>query len=408
MAAAYDLHNPEIDTSLRTRELQLQITYSDEWTDTDSGLIADEDIDLSYDPSWGIPTANAIISPNLDPQLEGRIAIDYKDHIQSIWDRTRTITQDGLEVIGPNGMAVDSCTDCHTSSGDTMVPAGQLDLTSGIADDIFTRSFLELTRTDNEQWITTTNGLADRQRICTLTDEEGVETQIIQFFNVPASVNRGSALASNGFFNCFEVDNSPLCGNFMQDISEPPANCTDDGGTVNQDGILTTKIVPDTFTEAQTLMATDGLDLTADPELMSLLNSHCSDCHSSTADAMDRQEPFHGDDDPDMAYEALKTSVNLVNPGASLFVFRVGTQNHNCWSGDCAADAASLQQAISNFAAVVPETEIDNSIPGGSIADQGTFNHYQLLSPSELRLISEWLDIGSPFYTNPFDPRLFQ
>jgi hypothetical protein len=407
MAEAYDIHKPDSDDTLRTRDLQLQLTYSDEWTDTANGLIADSDIDLSYDAAWGIPDSNAIISPNLDPQLNGRIAIDYKDHIQSIWDRPRVITQNGLEVIGPDGTAVDSCTDCHTSNNDTVVPAGQLDLTDGIANGILTRSYLELTRTDNEQWITTTNGLADRQRICTVTDINGVETQQIQFFNVPASVNRGSARASNAFFNCFELDNSPSCGTFIQDISTPPANCTDDGGTVNQDGILTTKIVPDTFAEAQVLMAANGQDLTADPELMYLLNTHCSSCHSSTA-AGNQQMPFHGDADPDTAYEALKPSVNLVNPAASLFVFKVGTQDHQCWSADCNADAAQLEQAITNFAAAVPETEIDNSIPGGSVVDQGTFNHYQLLSPSELRLISEWLDIGSPFYTNPFDPRLFQ
>jgi hypothetical protein len=28
------------------------------------------------------------------------------------------------------------------------------------------------------------------------------------------------------------------------------------------------------------------------------------------------------------------------------------------------------------------------------------------LSPSELRLISEWLDIGAQYYNNPFDSRL--
>ena len=28
--------------------------------------------------------------------------------------------------------------------------------------------------------------------------------------------------------------------------------------------------------------------------------------------------------------------------------------------------------------------------------------HYQLLSPSELRLITEWLDIGAQYYNDPF------
>jgi hypothetical protein len=34
--------------------------------------------------------------------------------------------------------------------------------------------------------------------------------------------------------------------------------------------------------------------------------------------------------------------------------------------------------------------------PGGS--------HVGYLSPSELRLVSEWLDIGAQYFNNPFDP----
>ena len=34
----------------------------------------------------------------------------------------------------------------------------------------------------------------------------------------------------------------------------------------------------------------------------------------------------------------------------------------------------------------------------------GTVNHHELLSESELRLISEWVDIGAQYFNNPFDP----
>jgi hypothetical protein len=37
---------------------------------------------------------------------------------------------------------------------------------------------------------------------------------------------------------------------------------------------------------------------------------------------------------------------------------------------------------------------------------QNTVNHAGMLSPAELRLISEWLDIGAQYYNNPFDGRL--
>ncbi|MCZ6829919.1 MAG: hypothetical protein O7F73_10100 [Gammaproteobacteria bacterium] len=45
---------------------------------------------------------------------------------------------------------------------------------------------------------------------------------------------------------------------------------------------------------------------------------------------------------------------------------------------------------------------------GGTVvpATTNTIDHRGLLSPSELRLISEWLDIGAQYYNNPFDTRL--
>lgn len=47
---------------------------------------------------------------------------------------------------------------------------------------------------------------------------------------------------------------------------------------------------------------------------------------------------------------------------------------------------------------------------GGTIvpATRNTVNHIGMLSASELRLISEWLDIGGQYYNNPFDSRLQQ
>lgn len=51
----------------------------------------------------------------------------------------------------------------------------------------------------------------------------------------------------------------------------------------------------------------------------------------------------------------------------------------------------------------------DNCTEDGGIVEPATTNtvdHGNLLSPSELRLISEWLDIGAQYYNNPFDTRL--
>ena len=41
---------------------------------------------------------------------------------------------------------------------------------------------------------------------------------------------------------------------------------------------------------------------------------------------------------------------------------------------------------------------------GDPAAAGGTVDHNALLTPSELRLISEWVDIGAQYFNNPFDP----
>ena len=49
-----------------------------------------------------------------------------------------------------------------------------------------------------------------------------------------------------------------------------------------------------------------------------------------------------------------------------------------------------------------------NCIENGTLVVDTPVDHSGLLSPSELRLISEWLDIGAQYFNNPFDPRLTQ
>lgn len=409
MAEVYNLHNPVGNTSDHVRDMEQQVTYTDEWTDT-SLSTADPNIDLTYDPAWTLPAAYPLIVPNLDPSLAGRIVIHYGDHIQAIWERTRTITLSGSQVLAPDGSAATSCVSCHTTNGNTMVPAGQLDLTgAATGTDPFTVSYLELTRGDNEQWSLTGGGVADRTRLCTqldalgnpVLDSLGNPIVLPVNFPVPAPLSRGSAVASMEFFSCFEGSAPDQCGRFVQDLSPPPANCTDGGGTVTTGGSLTTKNVPPDFATAESYMPT-GTSLTDPTELMGLLRTNCASCHDSMAPSSASAFP-HSDTDNDTAYNALTPYINLVNPAASTFIFRLQVQNHNCWGGSCANSAAEMLTAITNFANAVPATPV--TVPGGSTVSS-TFDHRGLLSPSELRLISEWIDIGTPFYNNPFDSRL--
>lgn len=225
MAEVYDLRRPNGNETLAVRDLSLQLTYSDEWTDTASGLTPDLDLDYSYDPAWtDIPADKPIIVDNLDPQLSGRIVINYIDHIQPIWNRVRTPIDDGA------GNLVDTCTGCHTSNNNAQVPPGQLDLTAAASDidpDHY-RSYRELLSGDTELWINNANTLAERQRECTVTDANGNQIIQITTFPVASTMSSGGANSSAGFFACFELGPAQ-CGRFQQDISAPPANCTDNG-----------------------------------------------------------------------------------------------------------------------------------------------------------------------------------
>ena len=121
MAEIFNFRRPLDNSAETAREIGLHPIYTDEWTDT-ATLTADADIDDTYDPAWtadnDIPVSRSIIVDNLDPTLNSRIVINYIDHIQAIWNRTRAPV-DGI----------DNCVGCHNTQGDTMPAPGQLDLT---------------------------------------------------------------------------------------------------------------------------------------------------------------------------------------------------------------------------------------------------------------------------------------
>ena len=204
------------------RELELHPRYQDQWSDP--LLPADPPIDnLDYSGDWtDLDPARPLIVDNLDPTLPARIVINYIDHIQPIWERSRTAVADS------SGTLIDSCIGCHNSTADTLPPPGQLDLgqqPSDIDPD-HVRSYRELLSNDNQQWLDSGGNLADRQRVCNELDEEGN----LLTFTDPVSIGRpmqaGTARGSTRFFNCFEGAN---CG--APAAPALPDNCLEDGGT---------------------------------------------------------------------------------------------------------------------------------------------------------------------------------
>ena len=91
-----------------------------------------------------------------------------------------------------------------------------------------------------------------------------------------------------------------------------------------------------------------------------ILTTYCAGCHNSQSATS--QQPYFAEADADVAFEAAKPKMDINDPASSRFVIRLGSEFHNCWTSDCAADAAVMQTAITNFAGTVPITQLDSAL----------------------------------------------
>lgn len=140
-----------------------------------------------------------------------RIVINYEDHIQPIWEKSRPIVGAGNVVIGDN-----RCNSCHAASdanGAAQVPAGQLELTSAPSSQNanFMTSYQELFNGDTQRDIAG----APIPRLdggIPVLDDEGNPV----FLSVDRIMSPGSARASRAFFNCVTRNECHL-----QDVDAP-------------------------------------------------------------------------------------------------------------------------------------------------------------------------------------------
>jgi len=114
----------------------VNIEYTDEWTDP---AFATPSASFTY-AYTGIATPNffTLNAQNASPysatstcesqwEARCRTIINYQDHIQPIWDYTPRIDSVSAAVV--------TCTNCHTTLNNTIVPAAQLDLMSNTSDE---------------------------------------------------------------------------------------------------------------------------------------------------------------------------------------------------------------------------------------------------------------------------------
>ena len=91
-----------------------------------------------------------------------------------------------------------------------------------------------------------------------------------------------------------------------------------------------------------------------------VLVANCAGCHSS--ESATAQQPYFADPDVVTAYDAAKPKINLDTPANSRMVIRLRSEFHNCWSGNCSADAQVMENAIATFAGGISPTTVDPNL----------------------------------------------
>jgi hypothetical protein len=200
----------------------LNLYFADEWAV--NGTLANPTLDYRYKTAAALQVPampvnndsclgdlNNPIQPLLHWDISCRIVINYRDHIQPIWDKLRTVDADG------NALATDmQCKSCHSATnamGMTQLPAGQLDLTSNTSDrdDKRVMSYSELFSGDTVKDIAGNPVPELDANNQPVFDADGNPV----FETVGHVMNAGSARGSSRFFNCF--NGAGLCGVSLPD-----------------------------------------------------------------------------------------------------------------------------------------------------------------------------------------------
>ena len=95
-----------------------------------------------------------------------------------------------------------------------------------------------------------------------------------------------------------------------------------------------------------------------------LTELYCVNCHAGAGPGF----PHIAHPDVGTAYRAVvdNQKVNFATPDSSRLVERLVTDNHFCWSGDCAMDGAEMSAAIVEWGNLFGFTPVTGATGGGT------------------------------------------
>lgn len=91
-----------------------------------------------------------------------------------------------------------------------------------------------------------------------------------------------------------------------------------------------------------------------------LLQPYCGGCHSSTS--ANQQQPYLGEGDIQVAYDAARSRISLDAPENSRLVVRLRNEFHNCWDNNCPNAANEMEAAIRAFSDSITPVEVDPAL----------------------------------------------
>ena len=362
--------DPNPDKSALT--LSVDLVFDDVWTDERQGLTKAP----SFAYRYGVPDGNGNTLPgellttapvNLTTCLDTwdslcRVTVSYPEHIQPLWEveRTATVNNEVVDV---------TCLNCHAATdpdGLPQVPApgveNQLDLTNAIADpqDDFPIAYMSLFRASPILQLCENGLFIEERRLATDADE--------------FPILRQPALDPDTGAQLFEQENVVIDGEVQYQaidtateddtIIPAPLSIQDDPETTLE-LVLNDADQPVRFT-------VNRLNTGDEAEIINyVFEDACEVGREPTIEEIIVE--------PGAPYPALEDRLDE-NGDTIAHTIATGNQTTTLLSGN---GANASQQFFDAFAENGP--------------------HAGYMNGTELKLISEWLDIGGQFYNNPFD-----